>query len=240
MITQLYVGVPTRRLAGLRCARLDAMHADASRLLAACATGAAAALALILWYERRAAADAACRARQAHRYSHSETSVTSITTVYCCDRGDPEMPSGTRAAIGRAGAIPASHCDEGAPEMPSRMRAALERAEAARAPSKPSAPVEKPPLGMVMQLAKETGASRADCKAALEVCGNRFDEARARLAPDLSSPPPAAAERIHDTFETCEKFAGGRPGWTFKRGPHGVGYYREPATACPPGGAKNG
>ena len=39
------------------------------------------------------------------------------------------------------------------------------------------------------------------------------------------APPPAGS------FEACATFAGPRPGFAFKRGAHGVGYYEDAASA---------
>jgi hypothetical protein len=90
-----------------------------------------------------------------------------------------------------------------------------------------------PPLGAILALVKETGASRKACKTALIENDNNYDEAKASLLPaeeepaeaPLAEPSPHAA--IPDIFEPCRQFTGGRPGWVFKRGPLGNGYYRD-------------
>ena len=90
-----------------------------------------------------------------------------------------------------------------------------------------------PPLGAIVSLAKETGATRKQAKAALMEHGNDYDEAKASLLPPEPEPTelPLAAPSEHaaipDVFEPCVGFKGGRPGWVFKRGPLGNGYYRD-------------
>ena len=44
-------------------------------------------------------------------------------------------------------------------------------------------PIGPPPLGSIMQLVKETGKSRKDCKAALMACENDYASARQQLLP---------------------------------------------------------
>ena len=89
-----------------------------------------------------------------------------------------------------------------------------------------------PALGAIMQLSKETGAARAACKAALVASGNDYDAARAALMPKPPEPEVGpddddAPSASSDAFEPSRRFAGARPGWVFKRGPLGVGYYRD-------------
>lgn len=102
---------------------------------------------------------------------------------------------------------------------------------AARLPT----PAGPQPLGSIMQLAKETGLPRKVCKAALVEHAKDFEVARRSLVP---SPPGAPAEdrdsnssadAVPAIFEPSHKFDGGRPGcgWLYKRGPLGLGYYRE-------------
>ena len=109
-------------------------------------------------------------------------------------------------------------------------------------PAVPSAPAPSssgpPPLGSILQLAKESGKSRKECKAALIAHGNDYDAARWSLMPNPNGAAPspthcctddgrAASAAVPGTFEPAPKFAGGRPGWLYKRGPLGVGYYRD-------------
>ena len=57
---------------------------------------------------------------------------------------------------------------------------------------------------------------------------NDFAQAKAALLPEEEAPPlPASGAAVEGFFEPSAKFAGARPGWSFKRGPLGVGYYRE-------------
>ena len=43
----------------------------------------------------------------------------------------------------------------------------------------------------------------------------------------------AAPAAVPGLFEPSAKFAGGRPGWLYKRGPMGTGYYRDaPLNVC--------
>ena len=130
--------------------------------------------------------------------------------------------------------------------MPARMQLALERKQKAAAAAAPAAaaakaappppavppPTGPPPLGSIMALAKESGKSRKECKAALIASAHDYDAARWALMPtppeaDCSSccAPPSAP--VPGVFDPCEKFSGGRPGWLFKRGPLGSGYYRD-------------
>ena len=79
-----------------------------------------------------------------------------------------------------------------------------------------------------MQLSKEMRVERAEAKAALIAAAGDYDAAKAALFPDAQPAAPTADERrVDGYFEPCDQFAGGRPGWVFKRGPHGTGYYRE-------------
>ena len=141
------------------------------------------------------------------------------------------------------------------PEMPTRMRDAHARQLATnwegfleRVPAKEFTKAEpskaehvKPQLGSVMALAKDTGRPRDECRAALIASQNDYDRAKASLMPDaiLSQAPSGVA--IEGVYEPAEKFDGGRPGWIFKSGPHGLGYYKhkDPLPACMPA-AKGG
>ena len=149
-----------------------------------------------------------------------------------------EMPARMKAALGRKTqeASPSSTGEE----MPARMKAAL-----ARKPQEKGEPavvanhkgwVAPPPLGAILQLAKETGKSRAECKKALIGHDNNYDAAKGSLMPE-AAPSECGCESsgaIDGVFEPCEDFAGGRPGWMFKRGHLGTGYYRDAPMATPP------
>ena len=103
------------------------------------------------------------------------------------------------------------------------MREALSRKEKATDGS--SEPV-KPQLGSVMALAKDTGKSRDECKAALIASHNDYDKAKASLIPNAVQSQAASGVRIEGVYEPAAKFEGGRPGWMFKSGPNGLGYYK--------------
>ena len=45
------------------------------------------------------------------------------------------------------------------------------------------------------------------------------------------------SERTQQAFEAARKFEGARPGWAFKLGDHGLGYYCESGDRQPPEGA---
>ena len=94
-------------------------------------------------------------------------------------------------------------------------------------PAVPSIPAPSssgpPPLGSILQLAKESGKSRKECKAALIAHGNDYDAARWSLMPNPNGAAPsqthcctddghAASAAVPGTFEPAPKFAGGRPG----------------------------
>ena len=68
--------------------------------------------------------------------------------------------------------------------------------------------------------------------------GNEYDAAKWALMPELAPSPAnpegsggdccaAPATAVPGVFEPVQKFDGGRVGWLFKRGPLGVGYYRD-------------
>ena len=141
------------------------------------------------------------------------------------------------------------------PEMPKRMRDAHARQLAIgwegfleRVPGKESTKADpskaehvKPQLGSVMALAKDTGRPRDECRAALIACQNDYDRAKASLMPDAVLSQAPSGVTIEGEYEPAEKFDGGRPGWMFKSGPHGLGYYKhkDPLPACIPA-AKGG
>ena len=106
------------------------------------------------------------------------------------------------------------------------------------APSKAASAEERcgpPPLGAVISLAKETGASRKVARAALVEHGHDFEAAKAALLPADSAataPTVGASRGIKGIFEPVATFAGGKPGWCYKRGPLGLGYYCE--ASAPP------
>ena len=141
------------------------------------------------------------------------------------------------------------------PEMPTRMRDAHARQLATnwegfleRVPAKEFTKAEpskaehvKPQLGSVMALAKDTGRPRDECRAALIACQNDYDRAKASLMPDAVLSQAPSGVTIEGEYEPAEKFDGGRPGWMFKSGPHGLGYYKhkDPLPACIPA-AKGG
>lgn len=90
----------------------------------------------------------------------------------------------------------------------------------------------KPQHGAVLSLKRDTGKSTAECKAALVAADNVYDAARMLLMPEPVEAPCGVAKRaspIEGVFEPSERFEGGKPGWTFKAGVHGVGYYCEPS-----------
>ena len=81
---------------------------------------------------------------------------------------------------------------------------------------------------MVLALAKETGKARSECKAVLSACNMDYSAARDRLVPLVAVDNMAPrGQRIEGIYEPAEAFEGGRPGWMFKSGVHGMGYYRE-------------
>ena len=139
--------------------------------------------------------------------------------------------------------------------MPKRMRDAHARQLAIgwegfleRVPGKESTKADpskaehvKPQLGSVMALAKDTGRPRDECRAALIACQNDYDRAKASLMPDAVLSQAPSGVTIEGEYEPAEKFDGGRPGWMFKSGPHGLGYYKhkDPLPACIPA-AKGG
>ena len=137
--------------------------------------------------------------------------------------------------------------------MPKRMIASLQKrvdetrppeGEDAAAAAAALAPAEPPPLGAILQLVKETGCPRKACKAALVEARNDFARAKAALTPaaEAAPPLPPAGARIEGTFEPSAAFDGARPGWIFKRGPLGVGYYRDASSegCCADGGGGGG
>ena len=127
--------------------------------------------------------------------------------VYCSKSSGQRCQTGMPAALApkKSAAADSDSCctEEKVAEncgvsMPSRMAAALERKQAAAAavagngtggcgPSKASAPVKSkahgppPQLGAVLQLAKETGVSRKECREALAAHGD-FNAAKASCA----------------------------------------------------------
>jgi hypothetical protein len=114
-------------------------------------------------------------------------------------------------------------------------------------PLPPPPPGGPPPLGSILQLAKETGMSRKECRKALMANGNDYDAARWALLPEpdgeagtsgVESPP--AARAVPGVFEPAAKFAGGKPGWMFKAGHLGVGYYLDAPLPVPPATAALG
>lgn len=90
-------------------------------------------------------------------------------------------------------------------------------------------PCGPPPLGAILSLAKETNKPRAACKAALIAHANDYEAAKASLLPPAlpEEPPPPSGEVIPGVYEPAAKFDGGRPGWMFKHGNMGLGYYRD-------------
>ena len=122
--------------------------------------------------------------------------------------------------------------------------AAMEGVAPAQAPvpvhAPPPPPSGPPPLGSILQLAKESGRSRKECKAALIEHANDYDAARWALMPELAPPEEPAApstgccgEAVPNVFEPAPKFDGGRPGWLYKSGPLGTGYYRDAPIQAP-------
>jgi ribosome biogenesis protein BMS1 len=52
-------------------------------------------------------------------------------------------------------------------------------------------------------------------------------------AEQLPGPPDGGSDgEQEDGFETAARFAGARPGWVFKKGPSGVGYYRDDGSSA--------
>lgn len=94
-----------------------------------------------------------------------------------------------------------------------------------------------PPLGSILALVKETGKSRKECKAALMAHANDCDAARwALLQPAAADLPSVGCEDGGCSsavpmpgFEPADRFVGGRSGWVYHLGPHGLGYYPDPA-----------
>ena len=103
------------------------------------------------------------------------------------------------------------------------------------APAIPTPSSGPPPLGSILQLAKETGMPRKACKAALFAHSNDYAAARWSLLPSeqagsddaASCEMPTTQAAIDGVFDPCPKFAGGRAGWIYKSGQLGVGYYRD-------------
>ena len=80
-------------------------------------------------------------------------------------------------------------------------------------PPLPPVPPGPPQLGAILSLAKETGKTRKDCKAALIAHGNDYEAARATLMPpppDAPAPPPSGSA-VAGVYQPASKFDGGRP-----------------------------
>jgi len=146
---------------------------------------------------------------------------------------EDQMPARMKAALARKAAQANSSSTSKPPaavasapkETSDHSEPARKESRAAKAPSGP------PPLGAILALQKETGKPRKECKAALVEFAHDFEQAKASLMP---APPEAEAcclpptgAAVDGLFEPCAQFAGGRPGWIFKSGPCGVGYYRD-------------
>ena len=104
-----------------------------------------------------------------------------------------------------------------------------EHADSAAPKATPSSFTGPPPLGMIMSLAKETGLSRKECKNALREHGD-YEAAKAALLPpppEGAAVPPPLGTPVPGVYDPAPAFAGGRPGWMYKTGPFGVGYYRD-------------
>ena len=139
----------------------------------------------------------------------------------------------------RAARARAEQAVGGAREEPAT-EAAAEKPAVTKQAREGGAPKVKPQLGAVLQLSKETGASRAEARAALVACANDYDAARASLLPELEEelaalPSKTEAGTPTEDFAPAAHFEGGRPGWIYQRGPRGLGYYRDAAARgyCP-------
>ena len=202
--------------------------------------------------ERAAALRKASEPLHAHEHSHEHGHHS------CCDGGDCSRKHahdehhehshnnhGSAAMHALIDAFTDAFNDE--ETMPERMMKAASKPPQPPKPSsdKPKGDGGPPQLGSILQLVKETGKTRKECKAALISSGNDYDAARWSLMPE---PPPdvsdpagggdeneshAAPAAVPGLFEPSAKFAGGRPGWLYKRGPMGTGYYRDaPLNVC--------
>ena len=175
------------------------------------------------------------RMREAMEKKEAATAATATDT-------SPEpaaMPRRMREAIEKKEAAKAAAAGADAPEpaaMPRRMREAMEKkaAEKKAVDTASAATAAKPQLGTVLALAKDTGKSRGEAKAALIAHDNDYEAARVSLLPELVAAKSqcAAGCAIPGVYEPAAKFEGGRPGWMFKKGAHGLGYYHEGAMAA--------
>ena len=162
-------------------------------------------------------------AKPEHAHEHDERAKTHDEATHDC---------GCDAAHGHADASHdcSSHAHGHDDEAPQRAHE-HDHASPPPPPKPPPAPSGPPPLGAIIQLAKETGKPRKECKAALQAHAHDFEAAKAALVPPPEplpdEPLPQASPAIAGIFEPSPKFAGGRPGWIYKRGQLGVGYYRD-------------
>ena len=220
--------------------------AASSRLGAATLVAVAAVGILLVWRRRRSlkreaksttscGSGPACELRAAcgtpsneeeHRWAHNGSLPPPQTS-------HTEIPSSSSSAAAPTSAA-STAAAAAAPRPNERSSKPIQRPS--KEPPPPSGP---PPLGSIIQLQKETGRSRKDCKAALVTTHHDYDAARWALLP---SPPGTttvqtesseealgrpSSEPIDGVFDPAPRFAGGRPGWLYKRGPLGVGYYRD-------------
>ena len=98
--------------------------------------------------------------------------------------------------------------------MPERMMKAASKPPQPPKPSsdKPKGDGGPPQLGSILQLVKETGKTRKECKAALISSGNDYDAARWSLMPE---PPPTLLIRLKEATKWRRHWwpcAGGRAG----------------------------
>lgn len=160
--------------------------------------------------QRKGKCESGCCSEHGHSHSHSETShdhshsekATGCSTG-CCghDHGhdDTVVHDHSHSEPKASGSCAKGCCDKGEcekeekPAMPSRLAAALAKQQA---PAKADPPL----LGAVLQLAKETGIARKECREALSRHGNDFNAAKAELLPGWK-PPTAEEEALKAAWD---------------------------------------
>lgn len=219
------------------------------RMAFAVATGAAIGVAVATYLAQKRQPKAQNTSCASSRGCWGETTASGTST--CCIGGsssnDPGCCEDSGSDFGCCNLQQKHQHDHNSSDAMRALVSAFNDAAAAppreqQTPAVPSIPAPSssgpPPLGSILQLAKESGKSRKECKAALIAHGNDYDAARWSLMPNPNGAAPsqthcctddghAASAAVPGTFEPAPKFAGGRPGWLYKRGPLGVGYYRD-------------
>ena len=193
----------------------------------AVAAGAAAVIAVA--YFRHTRSDTHCRdagrTEHGHEHVHSEHDQAEHHTASACR--NPEGCCNSKGACHDNSTATVQHSHVEARELGERLEHAPTEPPLAKAPPPASGP---PPLGAILQLAKETGKPRKECRAALSAHANDYEAAKAFLSPpppEIEAAAPTLGTAVDGLYEPSAKFAGGRPGWMFKTGPLGTGYYRD-------------